>query len=68
MHTHRYPALRPQDAHEVEPGSAPVPFMPVLSRILSTMYELPSSSFLARMSELISIRKLSSSPCAFSKP
>ena len=48
----------------LEPVGAPVPFMPVLSRILSTMYELPSSSFLARMSALISIRKLSSSPCA----
>ena len=44
-------------------GPTPVPFMPVLSRILLTRKE-PSSSFLARMSALISIRKLSSSLCA----
>ena len=44
-----------------------MPFMPVLSKILLTKKE-PSSSLNARMSALISIRKLSSSVCTSTVP
>ena len=44
--------------------AAPVPFMPVLSRILSTRKPSPLSSGTVRILALISIRKLSSSDCA----
>eukprot|EP01018_Ginkgo_biloba_P008011 Gb_19030 [translate_table: standard] len=36
--------------------------MPVLSRILSTKYPSPLSSLILKMSAVISIKKLSSSP------
>ncbi|WVZ14652.1 hypothetical protein V8G54_012218 [Vigna mungo] len=40
----------------------PVPFMPVLSRTLSTKYPSPLSSLIPNMSAVISMRKLRSSP------
>jgi len=40
----------------------PVPFMPVLSRILSTRKPSPILSFVGRIIDVISIRKLSSTP------
>ena len=52
------------------PGLTPVPFMPVLSRILSrSQPSLPSlSSALPKIRALISIRKLSSSVCSARQP
>ena len=40
-----------------------MPFMPVLSKILSTKKPSPLSSLVGKIKEDISIRKLSSSPC-----